>query len=120
MDEFEKQEMKKTRPVVKNKLCELYHQLIDYVQRPIKNAIRESFLRMKNSIMSLYDGAKKTLKGYVADEVEKEDQEEEDVDLAPHEHERVLKGAYWSFVIPGAPRTYIDSYFDHTKPQSRR
>ena len=44
--------------------------------------------------MSLYDGAKKALKGYVADEVEKEDQEEEDVDLAPHEHERVLKGAY--------------------------
>ena len=41
---------------------------------------------------------------------------EQDADLTLHEHERVLKGAYRSFVIPGAPKTDIDSYFDQTKP----
>ena len=47
---------------------------------------------------------KKTLRGDVEDEAEKgnqENQEEEDVDLTPHEHERALKGVYRSFVIAG-------------------
>ena len=43
-------------------------------------------------------------------------QEEEDVDLTPREHQRALKGAYRSFVIPGVPKTDIDSYFDQSKP----
>ena len=38
------------------------------------------------------------------------------MDLTPHEHERVLKGACRSFVIPGAPKMDIDSSFDQTKP----
>ena len=69
--------------------------------------------------MSLYDGAKKTLKGIVEKEAEEEEQqqeEEEDVDLTPHEHERVLRGAYRSFVMPGTPKIDIDSYFDQDKP----
>ena len=37
------------------------------------------------------------------------------IDLTSHEHERELKGAYRSFVIPGVPKTDIDSYFDQTK-----
>ena len=52
-------------------------------------------------------------------ETEKENQEEEDVDLTPYEHERVLKGAHRGFVIPGAPKTDIDSYFDQTKPHMK-
>ena len=55
-------------------------------------------------------------KAFVEAEAEKENQEEEDVDLTPHENERALKGAYRNFVIPGAPKTDIDSYFDQTKP----
>ena len=47
---------------------------------------------------------------------EEQQQEEENIDLTPHEHERVLKGAYRSFVIPGALKTDIDSYFGQTKP----
>ena len=43
-------------------------------------------------------------------------QEEEDVDLTPREHQRALKGAYRSFVIPGVPKTDIDSYVDQSKP----
>ena len=46
---------------------------------------------------------------------EKENQEEY-IDLTPYEHERALKGAYRSFVMPGAPKTDIDSYFDEAKP----
>ena len=52
-----------------------------------------------------------TLKDIVEKEVEEEQQQEEDIDLTPHEHERALKGAYISFVIPGTPKTGIDSYF---------
>ena len=69
--------------------------------------------------MSLYDGAKKTLKDIVEKEAEKEQQQEEDIDLTPLEHERVLKGAYRGFVIPGAPKQDIDSYFDQTKPHTK-
>ena len=46
-------------------------------------------------------------KAFVEAEAEKENQEEEYVDLTPHEHERALKGAYRNFVIPGAPKTDI-------------
>ena len=45
-----------------------------------------------------------------------EEQQEEDINLTPHEHERALKGACRSFVIPGTPKTDIDSYFDQTRP----
>ena len=115
MDEFEKEEMKKSRSVVKNKLSECYDQLIDYIPKPIEKAVDKVFLGIKNNIMSLYDGARKTLKGIVEKEAEEEEQqqeEEEDVDLTPHEHKRALKGAYRSFVIPCSPKTDIDSYFD--------
>ena len=64
-----------------------------------------------------YDRAKKALKGDVESEDGKKNQEgEENIDLTPHEHESPLKNAYISFVIPGAPKTVIDSYFDQTKP----
>ena len=66
-------------------------------------------------MLGLHDSVKKTLKGDVKGEAENENQEE-DIDLTPHEHERALKGAFKSLVIPGAPKTGIDSYFDQTKP----
>ena len=90
--------------------------------KSIKNAVSKAFLRVKNGILRLYDGAKNGLKGDVEGEVKKENQEEgdDDVDLTPHEHERALKGAYRTFVISGAPKTDIDSYFDQTKPHMKR
>ena len=51
-----------------------------------------------------------------AEEEVKEQQQEEYIDLTPHEHERASKGAYRGFVISGASKTDIDSYFDQTKP----
>ena len=117
MDEFEKKEMKKSRSLVKNRLNEWYDWLVDYVPKPIKSAVSKAFSRAKSGMLGLYDGAKKTLKGDVEAEDENENQgEEEDVDLTPHEHERALKGAYTSFVMPGVPKTDIARYFDQTKP----
>ena len=55
------------------------------------------------------------MKGDLEAVAEKENQEEY-IDLTPYEHERALKGAYRSFVMPGAPKTDIDSCFDQTKP----
>ena len=63
---------------------------------------------------------RKTLKDIVEKEAEEEakekQQKKEDINLTPHEHERALKGAYRSFVVPGTPKTNIDSYIDQTKP----
>ena len=62
MDEFEKEEVKKSRPVVKNKLNEWHDWLVDHVPKPIKNAVSKK-IRLKNSILGLYDGVKNALKG---------------------------------------------------------
>ena len=57
------------------------------------------------------------MKSDVKREAKKENQkEEEDIDLALHEHERVLKGAYRIFVITSATKTDVYSNFDQTKP----
>ena len=59
----------------------------------IKNAASKAFSNVKNSMLGLHNSVKKTWKGYVEDEARKENQEEEeDVDLTPHKHERPLKG----------------------------
>ena len=47
MDEFEKEEMKKTRPVVESRLSWLHKWLDDYVPKPIKKAVDKFFSRAK-------------------------------------------------------------------------
>ena len=116
MDEFEKEEMKKSRPVAESRLSRLHEWLDDYVSKTIKKAVDEAFITFKNGILTLYDSAKKILKGIKEKEAEEELQQEEDVDLTPHEHERTFKGGYGSFVIPGRPKTDIYIYFNQTKP----
>ena len=71
---------------------------------------------LRISMPGPHDSAKKTLKGDVESEAKKENQEEEEIDLTPHENERTFKGVFKSFVILGAPKTDIDSYFNQTKP----
>ena len=61
-------------------------------------------------------GQQERLKDIKEKEAEEEQQQEEDVDLMPHKHERTLKGAYRSFVMPGKPKTDTDSHFDQAKP----
>ena len=57
MDEFEKEEIKRSRSVIRNRLSKLHKWLDDYIPKPIKNAVDEAFLRFKNSTLRLYDGA---------------------------------------------------------------
>ena len=83
MDEFEKEEVKKSRPVVKNKLNEWHDWLVDHVPKPIKNVVSKKILRLKNSILGLYDGVKNALKG----DVWNQKQTEDNTDLTPHENE---------------------------------
>ena len=116
MDEVEREEMKRSRPVVESRLGKLHKWLDDYVPKPIKKAVDKAFITFKNRIPRLYDGAKKTLKDIVEKKAEEEEEEEEeDVDLTPHEYERALKGAYRSFMMPGKPKTDIDSYLEEAK-----
>ena len=72
MDEFEKEDMKKSRPVVERRLSKLHKWLDDYASKPIKKVVDKAFSREKSSMLRLYDGAKKTLKDMVGKEAEKE------------------------------------------------
>ena len=67
MDQFEQEETKKSRSLVKNKLNEWYDWLVDHIPKPIKNTANKKFLELKNIILRLYDGAKKTLNGQTED-----------------------------------------------------
>ena len=54
--------MAKRRRVVKSKLSEWYNWLVDFVPEPIKSAINKGFSTVKNIILNLYNGSKKSLK----------------------------------------------------------
>ena len=45
MDEFEKEEMKKSRSVVESRLSRLHKWLDDYVPKPIQKAVDEAFIK---------------------------------------------------------------------------
>ena len=79
-------------------------------------SVRETASLLYNRMVENMGYGQETLKDIAEKEAEEEQQQEEDIDLTPHEHERALKGAYRSFVIPGVSKTDIDSYFDQTKP----
>ena len=78
-------------------------------------SVRETASLLYNRMVENMGYGQEKLKDIVEKEVEEEQQQEENVGLTPHEHGRALKRAYRSFVIAGAPKTDIDSYFDQTK-----
>lgn len=63
-------------------------------------------MKVKSSILRLYNNTKKTLKYVMGKEFKKENQEqtEDEVDLMPQKHE----GAYKSFAIPGLSNGYFN------------
>ena len=85
--------------MVKSKLSKLQKWLDDHIPNRTKNAVDKAFLKLKNNILRLYDGVKKTLKDIVEKEAEEVQQQEEDLDLTLHKNEKSLKGAYRRFVI---------------------
>ena len=107
---------------MRNQLTKLYNAVSAPVTET-RDALAERLQGLHETASLLYNRMMKNmgygqegLKDIVEKEAEEEQQQEEDIDLTPHEHERAFKGAYRSFVIPGAPKTDIDSYFDQTKP----
>ena len=95
-----------------------YDMLVVYVPKAIKSEVSKAFRKVKNSILSLYDGVKKkTLKDTIEKKATKENQEqrEDEADLTPQEHERALKEAYRKFVIPRLVKADIDGYVDQVK-----
>ena len=105
---------------MRNQLTKLYNA----VSAPVtatRDALAERLQSVRDTASLLYNRmmenmryGQETLKGIL--EKEAEEVEEEDIDLTTHEHKRILREAYRSFVIPGTPKTDIDSYFDQTKP----
>ena len=79
-------------------------------------SVRDTASLLYNRMMENMGYGQERLKDIMEKAAEEDQQQEEDIDLTPHEHERALKGAYRSFVIPGTPKTDIDSYFDQTRP----
>ena len=80
-------------------------------------SVRETASLLYNRMLENMGYGQETLKDIVEKEAEEEEQQQEEgIDLTAHEHERALKGAYKSFMMPGLPKTDIDSYFDQTKP----
>ena len=83
-------------------------------------SVHETASLLCNRMVEIMGYGQEKLKDIVEKEAEEgqqqEEEEEVDVDLTPHEHETALKEAYRSFMIPGAPKTDIDSYFDQIKP----
>ena len=106
---------------MKNQLPKLYNAgsaavaaTRDALTERLQSVLETASLLYKRMVENMGYG-QETLKDVVEKEAEEEQLQEEEIDLTSHEHERALKGAYRSFVIPGVPKTDIDSYFDQTK-----
>ena len=56
MDIFERQEMRKNRPVVMSKLNDWYDWLISHVPKTIKDGASRAFKTFKDKIMGFYKG----------------------------------------------------------------
>ena len=82
-------------------------------------SVREIASLLYNRMMENMEYGQQILKDIVEKEAEEDakvQQQKEDINLTPHEHERALKRAYRSFVIPGTPKADIHSYIDQAKP----
>ena len=103
----------------RNQLTKLYNTVSapvaatqDALAERLQN-IRETASLLYNRMVENVGYGQETLKDIVEKEAEEEQQQEEkeeDIDLTPHEHERALKGAYRSFVIPGKPKKFCDTW----------
>ena len=103
----------------RNQLTKLYNTVSapvaatqDALAERLQN-IRETASLLYNRMVENVGYGQEKLQDIVEKEAEEGQQQEEeiDVDLTLNEHERALKRAYRSFVIPGTPKTDTDSYF---------
>ena len=105
MDIFEQQEMRKSRPEVKNKLVEWRNWLINHVPKPIRDRASKAFKTFKDGVMSLYNKvAKKESELSDAGGGEEEP-------FTPMRLEQAFQGALRSFRINGRSRMDVDTFF---------
>ena len=80
-------------------------------------SVRETATLLYERVMDNIRYGQNKLQNIVEKEAKKEHQQTGDnVDLTPMEHERALKEAYKSFVVPGLPKADVDSYIEKVKP----
>ncbi|XP_057308440.1 uncharacterized protein LOC130646281 [Hydractinia symbiolongicarpus] len=122
MNVFEREEMAKTRPIVKSKLRELSEWLLSHVPESIKGPVRQTFASVKNRILSLYHGARKTLLGEIEEEAN-EDHAEDDQkehDFTPKEHKHSLHKTFRSYRITGIDGTDNNGYLDMVRSHVKK
>ena len=131
MDIFEKQEMEKSRPVVKSKLHEWYDWLVHYVPKTVQSKVSDAFKTFKNKIEGLWRkvAGKEDIQRHCGRRSWERTSrrswgtsrriQEGDIDLTPQEHEHALNRAYRSFRSPGLPKVDVDTYIDKITPYMR-
>ena len=110
---FERQEMSKSRPQVKNKLNEWYNWLVSHIPKPIKNKASRVFKTFKDKIMGLCYRVKGKEPEEEQNREETEEQNEES--FRPVELEQAFNRAYRSYRINGRSRIDIDTFFDRIR-----
>ena len=108
MDIFEQQEMRKSRPEVKNKLVEWRNWLINHVPKPIRDRASKAFKTFKDGVMSLYNKVTKK-ESELSDAGAVGGGEEEP--FTPMRLEQAFQGALRSFRINGRSRMDADMFF---------
>ena len=104
---FERQEMNKSRPRVKNKLNKWYDWLINHVPKPIRDGASKAFKIFKDKIVVLYNRAT----GFTTPGTGNEKRIKEPAPLKPIELEQAFNGAYRSYRIGGKPKMDVDTFF---------
>ena len=107
MDIFERQEMNKSRPQVKNKLNKWYDWLINHVPKPIRDGASIAFKTFKDKVMGLYN----RVTGFTVPGAGNEKRIKEPAPLKPIELEQAFNGAYRSCRIGGKPKMDVDTFF---------
>ena len=109
MDIFERQEMSKSRPQVKDKLNKWYDWLINHVPKPIKDGASKAFKTFKDKAMGLYNR--------VTGSAGKETRIKESKPFKPIELEQAFGGAYRSYRVNGKPKMDVDTFFNRIRTE---
>ena len=109
MDIFERQEMSKSRPQVKDKLNKWYDWLINHVPKPIKDGASKALKTFKDKVMGLYNR--------VTGSTGKETIIKEHKPFKPIELEQAFGGPYRNYRVNGKPKMDVDMFFNRIRKE---
>ena len=107
MNIFERQEMNKCRPRVKNKLNKWHDWSINHVPKPIRDGASKAFKTFKDKIVGLYNRAN----GFTAPGAGNKARLKQPVPFKPIELEQAFNGAYRSYRVNGKSKIDVDTFF---------